>query len=317
MNIVKKILGVVGIVLGAIGILLAIGAIVVVWVVNTPITDSAGDLLKIAETSLVRVDDVLGRVDDGIQEVRIFVSDTAEAIPGTQLAQRVDNLFILVESAAEAADTANQVVGLANKTSSIFRRDAEDRPIERVATTLDELATKLGEVDERVKEFQEKDVVNEVAMQIDGEITNVQNGVRDINASVGEAQVSVDELQVAVPRWIDIISVILTLVFLWMAVAQLALAGYGVQWVKGPAKQKALDAEQQPALIEEVGKPVEPALEEVAPAAALAMAEETEAEKTPDEPSEDAPEVTEEMVRHDVDQDLDQDLDMEAAGEEE
>jgi uncharacterized protein (DUF433 family) len=39
------------------------------------------------------------------------------------------------------------------------------------------------------------------------------------------------------------------------------------------------------------------------------MAEETEAEKTPDELAEDEPEVTEEMVR--------QDLDMEATGEEE
>jgi hypothetical protein len=311
MNIVKKILGVVGIVLGAVGILLAIGAIVVVWVVNTPITDGAGDLLKIAETSLVRVDDVLGRTDDGIQEVRNFVSDTAEAIPGTQLAQRVDNLFILVESAAEAADTANQVVGLANKASGLFRRDAEDRPIEKVAATLDELATKLGDVDERAKEFQDRDVVNEVAMQIDSEIAGVQDGVLDINASVGEAQVTVDELQVAVPRWIDIISVVLTLVFLWMAVAQLALAGYGVQWVKGPAEQKALDTEQPPALIEEIEKPAEPALEDAAPVAALAMAEETE--KTPDEPAKEEPEVTEEMVR----QDLDQDLDMETAGEEE
>lgn len=273
MNIVKKIFGVVGIILGALGILLAFGAIAAVWVVNTPITDGALDLLDIADGALITVDDVLGRTDDGLQEVRTFVSDTAEAIPGTELAQRVDNLLVLVESAAEAADSANTVVGLANKTSGIFRRDdpdAEERPIEKLSTTLDNLAVRLAEIDQKAKDLKERNVVGEIATQIDSEIAGVQDGLSDINTTAGEAQVVVTDLKVAVPRWIDTVSIILTLIFIWMGIAQLALAAYGLQWVKGPTAQKALETEQPPALVEEIEKPAEPAMEETTPAAAVA-----------------------------------------------
>lgn len=282
MNIVKKIFGIVGIILGALGILLAIAAIAAVWVVNTPITDGALDLLDIADGALITVDDVLVRADDGLQEVRTFVSDTAEAIPGTELAQRVDNLLVLVESAAEAADSANTVVGLANKTSGIFRRDdpdAEERPIAKLSATLDNLAVRLVEIDQKAKDLKERNVVGEIATQIDSEIAGVQDGLSDINTTAGEAQVVVTDLKVAVPRWIDTISIILTLIFIWMGVAQLALAAYGLQWVKGPSDQKAIETEQPPALVEEIEKPAEPAMEDLAPAAAaaaVAMSDEPE-----------------------------------------
>jgi hypothetical protein len=245
---VKRILGVVGMVFGVLGILLAILAIVGVWVVNKPMKDGVVDLLEIADGALVTVEEVLTRADNGLQEVRNFVSDTAEAIPGTELAMRIDNLFELVETAAEAADNANTVIGLANKTSGLLRRDAEERPIEKVSATLDNLATTLAEIDQRAKEFQERNVTAEIAAQIDGEIATVQDGVRDINSSVGEAQTGVDELKVAIPRWINIASVISSLMFIWMGVAQLALVGYGRQWFRVPPAEKVVEVEPTPVL---------------------------------------------------------------------
>ncbi|HET6444793.1 MAG TPA: hypothetical protein VFI27_09475 [candidate division Zixibacteria bacterium] len=245
---VKRILGVVGMVFGVLGILLAILAFVGVWAVNKPMKDGVVDLLEIADGALVRVEEVLARADNGLQEVRNFVSDTAEAIPGTELAMRIDNLFELVETAAEAADNANTVIGLANKTSGLLRRDAEERPIEKVSATLDNLATTLAEIDQRAKEFQERNVAAEIAAQIDGEIATVQDGVRDINSSVGEAQTGVDELKVAIPRWINIASVISSLIFIWMGVAQLALVGYGRQWFRVPPAEKVVEVEPTPVL---------------------------------------------------------------------
>jgi len=245
---VKRILGVVGMFFGVLGILLAILAFVGVWAVNKPMKEGVVDLLEIADGALVRVEEVLTRADTGLQEVRNFVSDTAEAIPGTELAMRIDNLFELVETAAEAADNANTVIGLANKTSGLLRRDAEERPIEKVSATLDNLATTLAEIDQRAKEFQERNVAAEIAAQIDGEIATVQDGVRDINSSVGEAQTGVDELKVAIPRWINIASVISSLMIIWMGVAQLALVGYGRQWFRVLPTEKVVEVEPTPVL---------------------------------------------------------------------
>lgn len=302
----KKIFGVVGIILGVIGILLAIGAIVAVWMVNTPITNGALDLLNIADRALVRVDDRLGQVDDGLQGVRDFVSDTAEAIPGTQLAQRVNNVFLMVESAAEAAETANEVVSLTNKATGLFRRDVETRPMEKVATTVDNLATKLGAVDQRIKEFQDRQIVQEVAMTIDSEIAEVQDGVRGVNASVNEAQAVVEDLTVAVPRWIDLVSFLISLFFVWMGAAQLALASYGWRWLQGPPAAKEPMQEEPVEYIEE------PAVEDAVPAAAMAYAatpEEEPIEEVADDTVKQEPEVTDEIVL--------EDLGMAEAGEEE
>ncbi|MFN2187777.1 MAG: hypothetical protein ACK2T3_03360, partial [Candidatus Promineifilaceae bacterium] len=282
---------------------LAIGAIVVVWMANKPITDGALDLLGIADNALVRVDNVLGRTDEGIQEVRDFVSNTAEAIPGTQLAQRVNNVFLMVDSAADAAETANQVVGLTSKATGLFRREAEDRPIERVAEVVNNVAAKVEQVDSRVKEFQDRQIVQEVAMEIDGEIAEVQDSVRNVNASVNEAQENVSDLMVSVPRWIDLVSIILSLIFLWFGVAQLALASYGVQWVKGPSEGKAPETEQPPKMVEALDEPAEKAAEVAIPAAAAATAAvgATEDEETPSDVAEEEPKVTEEEILEDLD----------------
>lgn len=268
MAVAKRIFGVVGIVFGALGILLAIIAIVAVWAVNKPVTDGVHDLLNTADAALVTVDDVLVRADSGLQEARGFVSDVAEAIPGTELAGRIDNLLGLVEAAATAADSANTVVGLSNKVSNLWRDDDPNAPettIEKLSTTLDELATRLAEIDQKAKDLQERDVIGEIATQIDGEIAGVQDGLNEVSSSVGEAQATVADLHVAIPRWINISSVILTILFIWMGVAQFALAAYGWQWFQVPPPDKEIEPAPGPALIVEgeaaESPPEEPAAE--------------------------------------------------------
>jgi uncharacterized Zn finger protein len=252
MALAKRIFGVVGIVFGAVGILLAIISIVAVWAVNKPITDSVHDLLDTADAALVTVDNVLVRADSGLQEARGFVSDVAEAIPGTELAGRIDNLLGLVEAAATAADSANTVVGLTNKVSNLWRDDDPNAPettIEKLSTTLDDLATRLAEIDQKAKDLQERNVVGEIAAQIDGEIAGVQDGLNEVSSSVDEAQTTVADLHVAIPRWIDIASIILTFLLIWMGVAQFALAAYGWKWFQVTPPDKEI--EPAPALIVE------------------------------------------------------------------
>ena len=286
MNMAKRVVGVLGMVFGAIGILLALVAIIAVWVVNKPITDGALDLLDTADTALVVVDDVLVRADNGLQEARDFVGNVAEAIPGTELAGRINNLLGLVEAAAAAADNANTVVGLTNRVSGIWRTDDPDAPettIEKLSATLNDLATRLAEIDQKAKDLQERNVVGEVATEIDNEIAGVQAGLNEVSNSVGEAQATVADLHVAIPRWIDIASIVLTLLFIWMGVAQLALAAYGWQWFQVQKPDKDIDLEPGPALIvegevqqEEKELPAEALTEEIAAADEISEEETTE-----------------------------------------
>lgn len=287
----KRIFGVVGIVFGAVGILLAIIAIIAVWALNKPVTDSVHDLLDTADAALVTVDDVLVRADSGLQEARGFVSDVAEAIPGTELAGRIDNLLGLVEAAATAADSANTVVDLTNKVSNLWRDDdpnAEETTIEKLSTTLDDLATRLAEIDQKAKDLQERDVIGEIATQIDGEIAGAQDSLNEVSSSVDQAQTTVADLHVTIPRWINISSAILTLLFIWIGVAQFALAAYGWQWFQVAPADEEIETGLAPAQIVE-GEAVESPTEEPAAEALtekIEEADETSQKESPEKASE-------------------------------
>jgi hypothetical protein len=303
MKLAKRIFGVLGMFFGAIGILLALAAIIGVWAVNKPITDGVHDLLDTADAALITVDDVLVRVDSGLQEARGFVSDVAEAIPGTELAGRIDNLLGLVEAAATAADSANTVVGLGNKVSNLWRDDDPDAPettIEKLSTTLDDLAIRLAEINQKAKDLKERNVVGEVATEIDNEIAGVQDGLNEISVSVDEAQTTVADLHVAIPRWIDIASVISTLLFIWMGVAQFALAAYGWQWFQDQSSDKEIDSTPAPALIVE-GVEAKSALEDPAPSQPAAEALTEKIAETDEMPEEETAEGGAQSAAQDVD----------------
>jgi hypothetical protein len=224
----------------------------------------------------------------------------AEAIPGTELAARIDGLLGLVEAAATAADNANTVVGLTNKVSNLWRDDDPNAPattIEKLSTTLDELATKLAAIDQRAKDLQERNVIGEIANQI----ASVQDGVKNISGSVDEAQTTVADLQIAVPRWIDTASIILTFLFIWMGVAQFALAAYGWRWFKVESTDKEEPAlAAGPVLIDEGQKP-ESVDEEAAPESSTAVID--EGEKPSEEKSlDEMPEVDESDLRNEIKQ---------------
>jgi len=124
--IVKRIFGGIGVFLGGLGLVLSIALIIVVWVVNKPVTDSAVELVGKVEIGLTVANNGLDQADDTLNNVRQQMRDLTEAIPLDGLQSTITDIIALIDGIQSTVDTATSVVGLADTFPvSLLRRDAE------------------------------------------------------------------------------------------------------------------------------------------------------------------------------------------------
>ena len=69
--------------------------------------------------------------------------------------------------------------------------------------------------------------------QIDAELLQLQGLIQSVNRSVEDANSTVVQLQEDLPGWIDMASIVLTLLLLWLGLAQFSLLAQGWQWFSG------------------------------------------------------------------------------------
>ena len=236
-SLVKRIAGIVAIIFGGLGVILSIVAIVAVWVVNKPITDTSVEVLVTVEAALDVVEENLIRADEALQTVRDGIAETAAQIPTDGLLEVVDNINSLVEAAQSTADTASSIFGVANSIPflgpSQSQEESSGAKLDELSATLDQISTGLTTVEERLKGLSEGGAEGGLLNNIDQDIAGFQSELNRVEGNVNEVGTVVQEITVSVPRWIDVASVIITLLIIWLGVAQYSLLAHGWSWVRG------------------------------------------------------------------------------------
>ena len=143
-SLVKRIAGVIAVVLGGIGIILSIAAIVGVWVVNKPITDKSVEILTTVEVALDVVEENLVRADQAMQTVRDSIADVVAELPTEELGAIVANLQSLVDSVKTTAETAKNVVGFASSIPFLGPGNSQETSSTENLDQLTELMTQLS-----------------------------------------------------------------------------------------------------------------------------------------------------------------------------
>lgn len=235
-SLVKRIAGVIAVILAGIGIVLSIVAIVGVWVANKPITDTTVEILATIDGALEVVEVNLAKADTALQTVRDSMVEAAASLPIEEMNAIVSNLESLVEAAETTAETANNVVSLANAFPFVgpgSDKEATGAPkLDELTERLTQISTRLESLQERILGLSEGGVSGGVIDTIDGEIAQVQTRLNDAESTANEAGATVVEIQLNIPRWIDIASVVLTLIFLWLGIAQYSLLVHGWSWFR-------------------------------------------------------------------------------------
>ena len=236
-SLAKRIAGIVAIIFGALGVILSIAAIVAVWVVNKPITDSSVQLLVTVEDALGVVEEGLARADETLQTVRDSIADAAAQIPTAELLAVIDNIGSIVDSAQSTADTASSVIGVANSIpflgSSRSEEESSGEKLDEISSTLEQISIGLTTVTERLEGLSEGGAPGGVIDNIDQELEGFQSRLNEAENNVNETGTAVAEVTANVPRWIDIASIIISLLIIWLGVAQYSLLAHGVSWFRG------------------------------------------------------------------------------------
>jgi len=244
-------------VLGALGLALVLAGTIAVWAVNTATTEllTAGietisAPLASAEAGLQEVNTTLDEAQQTVQELEDqaeTIGQTLQAdsrlleglgsLVGEDLTGAIDRALQAVERTQTTVATIEGVLqGLENLNLITVPDWAKDVALaieelsqagEQVQETLDALkAFRLGAIEKAATSVTEK------AVAIETRLAEVQSRTMSAEAKVTQLLVTLERWQAGLPRAIDLVSILLTLLFLLMGIGQWALLSLGWSFLK-------------------------------------------------------------------------------------
>ena len=248
METFKRILAVVVITLAVIGIVLCLVGIVTSWSMNTPITESLTDIMIGLEQFLTVSHEVLGEINSGLGEAQTAVDtiETATVDVGTAIAETDivyellavtvgDTLFPIIES---AKDTAVAILGTIVSINDALE-SLNEIPLVEVPTLtkdLQELETNLIEISNEVTQMRvelqaaKEDAISVPVETITGHTTAISTGLTEAQTDITDTRGRIEKnlqtlatIKAGIPGLIDLISLMSTIILLWLTFAQSCL----------------------------------------------------------------------------------------------
>jgi hypothetical protein len=254
----KRILAIIAAILATIGIIIGLLAIWFSWAYNTPVTvslvryaEGAEQLLTAADDGLTRVDNGLGIALGAVRTVDETARTIGETIVDTNLAFLVlertvgDTLFPQVLAVHETLTNAAATIVSFNETlESLNSLPFIEVPtlsteLQTAAGRIDTARTRVEEIRTTIREIKEQKVARPVAFvtdrtgpiieNLDATQTLVQDALARINAVLPQLAA----LRERLPRLIDLISIAVTLVSLWLIAAQGFVLTHAYEYLSG------------------------------------------------------------------------------------
>jgi predicted nucleic acid-binding Zn-ribbon protein len=254
MNVCKRILGLVGLLLGAVGLLLSVAIGVGVWVVKEPATARATHLFE-------RIDAGLDLMDQKLEHARTALVNAAERLESIKkersllpkesrrgdfarmalartvqrtLAPELNDAHQNLHEVAEAAVVVNSVledVGtlpfLAETGLNMDRLADSNSRIARVGPAAWELSRLLGEADPEAEAQRS---------QVEQFLTRLRESVIDYHNQVEEVRQRTTALHDKVFEWITAAVIIVSSVSFWIALSQLCVLSRAWSWITQPGR---------------------------------------------------------------------------------
>jgi len=252
----KRMLGIIVIVISVVVLVVSLGGVVGTWVVRADVARVVGDVVTLADTTLQRAQDGVGRVNNQLDQTRSTISTVnttintigdkvdennvillaIDQIAGTSLSPAVDNL------SKTANDLYDKVVAVNSKVETLSRippfRGKGDI-LDKVSTVLngvEQTAQDLANFRQAVSDAKSSVTQRTVAVltapltRIDNTLQSIQTAVGGVQKTLSEVQASLTTFQSTVLFWLNLESVLMTLLLLWIALSQynLILVGWAM-----------------------------------------------------------------------------------------
>ena len=267
METVKKVLAGLVIAISIIGIAICLVGIFYSWSLNTPVTNAIEGALSGVEKFLTITDDALGVVANELGDAGTAVTtiedaivDAGETINETNIAFELvdrtvgDTLFPKIERVAGVTgNVANTVVAFNDTLEAANKIPFVEVPT--LTTKLEEFSMKVSQVQSEVQATRDElqtikeEKVSKPVNAITDRTTRITSGLSEVQAAVGVVQTDIDaslaevgKIKSNVARTIDLISIAITIVLLWLILAQVSLILQGLGVFKGQDPLAAIKA---------------------------------------------------------------------------
>jgi len=244
--IFKRILLYAAIVISIIFLLLGLAGIIGGWVINKPVTDTIQAVLISFDTALQRMEEVsvnagaalsetsaaLETADQRVQEAGEELADTNLILEAVSLivgediepnTDRVRDNFVAIYDTVVAIEEAIEAI------SSIPFVNLEIPGSEEIAsirTGMEEIAAGVAELKDEIQQRREERAENLVEAigtpinRLNGRVEEMASRIAGIEARLGLAIERTEQVNSRVPLWIDIVSILNTLLFGWFMFSQ-------------------------------------------------------------------------------------------------
>jgi predicted PurR-regulated permease PerM len=246
----NKILAVLVMILTVVGSLVCAAFLVGAWAINTPLTNAATGSILLVENFVELAEQVTGQIDDNlelmlgeVQEIEKSLTemeDDQKAQVSSNIQRRLDNLFgsllakseAVIDPLSKGAAALNRSLRLANLLPGV--------EVPPVAEKLDSLSKRLAELSEQIDNLQQ--AINEVNFDgsrvlavvstITKKIEAVEQEVSRYEAGMELTLRAAQELRVRIPGWVDLFSIVISLLAILLGAGQVSLFIHARHWYK-------------------------------------------------------------------------------------
>jgi len=246
LNIFQRILLYAAIVVGSIFMLLGLAGVVGVWVANTPVTETVLAILAPIDNTLQRLETVAGEAGLALSEVSTSLGDADQRVQDlgaglaetSVVAEALNLIFdVDVEQGVNKAgdgirsiyDTLVAIEETIEAINNIPLLNIEvpgSTEIAAIRTGMEEMAVSAAELREESQARREDRAENLVGAisaplnRLNDRVDEMHTRMTGTEDRLGLAVERIEDLQNKVPRWIDIASIIATLLLAWLVFSQ-------------------------------------------------------------------------------------------------
>jgi hypothetical protein len=275
MNTWKRFLAILIMVLSVILIILSIAGIVGNWFVNDSMTDDIVQVLTGVEKTLGLTGDALGRLDTRVSDARDRVATFEETVQTagenftenpvilTALSEKLDlGIAPAINGLRETVQSVRErVVGIQNAVQainalpfvSVGEQVSDGDRLQRLSEGVATLTEGVEETRNGVREAKQN-IAARVAYsfgkgisKLDGGLVTIETAVMGYGTQVSELRTEISALKASVTFWLDVASVTMTLILLWLIFSQVVVFILGLsiyrkenlfaRWIGGPMEE--------------------------------------------------------------------------------
>lgn len=261
MSTSKKILLYVGMILAVVTLVLAAAGIIGAWYYNTPVTETVLSILVPVTNTLQRVETIAGEtvtaledVSTGLVEAQRRVEEigadvneanlAVEAIStlvGEDIRPKIDQIRKSYRSVYDTLAAIQEVVRAVNALPFLDLELPGDEELEQARTGMEDIGAEVQALNTKLTDRKAEIVggaveqVNDPLDRLGTNVTETKVKIAGIETSAKESKENLLYVQENVASWIDLASIAMTLVLIWIIISQVAVFLLCREYLQGEA----------------------------------------------------------------------------------